>query len=110
MRFPKSMLEKHNFPLLFFEHGYLSNRKSCILEILGMHGKHSDLVNCVSEYLFRPWFIFYDKMGNFYPIILHYFSRFHKRKNWALYKKSETQFTRSECFLCVLKTSDIKLL
>ena len=42
------MFEKHNIPLLFFEHEYLSNRKSCILEILVMHGKHCILVNCVS--------------------------------------------------------------
>ena len=61
MRFPKNMLEKHNFPLLFFEHEYLSNRKSCILEILGMYGKHYLLVNYVSEFVFRPWFIFYDQ-------------------------------------------------
>ena len=55
------MLEKHNFPLLFFEHEYLSNHKLCILEIIAMHEKHCILVNCVSEFLFRPWFIFYDK-------------------------------------------------
>ena len=61
MRFPKNMLEKHNLPLLFFEHEYLSNCKSCILEILAVHEKHCILVNCVSEFIFRPWFIFYDK-------------------------------------------------
>ena len=26
-----------------------------------MSSKHSDLVNCVSEFLFRAWFLFYDK-------------------------------------------------
>ena len=51
MRFPKNMLEKHNFPLLFFEHGYLNNRKSRILEILGMHGKHCRLVNCLRIFI-----------------------------------------------------------
>ena len=61
MRFAIDMLEKHNFSLLFFEHEYLSNPKSCILESLTMHEKHCILVNCVSEFLFRPWFIFYDK-------------------------------------------------
>ena len=61
MRFQKNMLEKHNFPLLFVEHENLSNRKSCILEILAMHEKHCILVNSVSEFVFRPWFILYDK-------------------------------------------------
>ena len=80
MQFPKNVLEKHNFPLLFFEHGYLSNRKSCILEILGMHGKHCHLVNCVSEFLFRPWFIFYDKKREtfiqlFYIIFLDFIQK-----------------------------------
>ena len=55
------MLEKHNFPLLFFEHEYLSNCKSCIMEILGIHGQLCLLVINVSEFLFRPWFIFYEK-------------------------------------------------
>ena len=26
-----------------------------------MSSKHSNLVNCVSEFLFRAWFLFYDK-------------------------------------------------
>ena len=28
-----------------------------------MSSKHSNLVNCVSEFLFRAWFLFYDKKG-----------------------------------------------
>ena len=81
MRFPKDRLEKHNFPLLFFEHEYLSNRKSCILEILAMHEKHCILVNCVSELLFRPWFIFYDKkQETFIQLFYIIFSRFHQIK------------------------------
>ena len=55
------MSEKHIFPLLFFEYGYLSNRLLYILESLDMTGKHCLLVNCVSELSFRVWFIFYDK-------------------------------------------------
>ena len=51
----------------------------CSLEILGMHWKRSNLVNCVSEFLFRVYFLFYDKKtGNFYAIFSHYISRFHK--------------------------------
>ena len=80
MRFPKNMFEKHNFPLLFFEHEYLSKRKLCILEILAMHEKHYILVNCVSEFLFRPWFIFYDKNGKLLSKYFTLFSRFHQIK------------------------------
>ena len=55
------MSEKHIFPVLFFKHEYLSNRKLYILNILGMTGKYSDLVNSVSEFLCRAWFVFYGK-------------------------------------------------
>ena len=86
MPFPKNMLEKHNFPLLFFEHENLSNCKLCVLEILAMHEKHCILVNCVSELLFRPSFILYDKNREtfiqlFYIIFLDFI------KNWALHIK-----------------------
>ena len=55
------MSEKHIFPILFFEHKYLSNRMLYILNSLGMTGKYSDLVNSVSELLCRAWFVFYGK-------------------------------------------------
>ena len=81
MRPPKNVFFTHIFPLLFFEHEYLNNRELYILKILGMTGKLSDLVNCVSALLFRVWYISYDKKtGNFYPTILHYFSRFYQMR------------------------------
>ena len=55
------MSEKPIFYLLFFEHAHLTNPHMCSLEILGMHWKRSNLVNCVSEFLFRVYFLFYDK-------------------------------------------------
>ena len=58
----KNALEKLIFSLLFFQHGYLSNQSLWSLEILTMYWKHSDLVNCVSEFfLLRTYFLFYDK-------------------------------------------------
>ena len=47
------MFEKLIFSLLFFEHGYLSNGMWYILDIYNVALKHSDLVNGVSEFLFR---------------------------------------------------------
>ena len=47
------MFEILIFSLLFFEHGYLSNGRWYILDIKNMSLKHSDLVNCVSDFLFR---------------------------------------------------------
>ena len=47
------MFEKLIISLLFFEHGYLSNGRWYVLDILNMALKHSDLVNCVSEFIFR---------------------------------------------------------
>ena len=72
------MSEKPIFLLLFFEHAYLTNPHMCRLEILGMHWKRSNLVNYVSELLFRFFFFYFmTKKGNFYAIFSHYFSRFH---------------------------------
>ena len=55
------MFEKPIFLLLFFEHTYLTNPHVCSLEILSMHWERSNLVNCVSEFLFRAYFLFYNK-------------------------------------------------
>ena len=44
---PKKCIEKNSFLLLFFEHAYLTNPHMCSLEILSMHWKRSDLVNCL---------------------------------------------------------------
>ena len=103
MRSPKNVSEKNIVPLLFLLHKYRNSRKLCVIEILGMPGKHCVLVNCVSEYLFKAWFIFYDKEETFYSIIIYIILLnfiYIKKENWALNKKSET-FTGSECFLYV---------
>ena len=41
------------FPLLFFEHGYLTWCKTYMYQILNMYRKHSDLGKGVSDFLFR---------------------------------------------------------
>ena len=75
------MSEKSIFLLIFFEHAYLTNPHMCSLEILGMHWKRSNLGNCVSEFLFRVYFLFYDKKRETFMLFFsHYFSRFHKIK------------------------------
>ena len=38
-----------------------------------MSSKHSNLVNCISEFLFRAWFLFYDKNGK---LICYFFVLF----------------------------------
>ena len=43
------MFEKPIFSLFFCEHGYLTNGRWYVLDILDMSLKHSDLVNCVSD-------------------------------------------------------------
>ena len=43
--------------LLFFEQGYLSKYEQCILDICSMSLKHANLVDCVSEFSFRTYFI-----------------------------------------------------
>ena len=55
------MSEKPIFLILFFEHMYLTNLDMCNIEMISMHWKRSNLVNCVSEFLFRGQFLFYDK-------------------------------------------------
>ena len=45
-----NVLEKLIFSLLFFDYGYLSKGKMCILDIGNMSSKHSDLVKCDSIY------------------------------------------------------------
>ena len=41
------------FPLLFFEHGYLTLCKTYAYKIFNMNREHSDLGKGVSDYLFR---------------------------------------------------------
>ena len=67
------MSEKPIFRLLFFEHAYLTNLHMCSLEILGMHWKRSNLVNYVSEFLFRVYFLFYDKKRETFMLFFHIF-------------------------------------
>ena len=47
-----------HFSLLFFEHQYLAYYDSLTSEIFNTQRKHSDLVNCVSDFLYRAWFFF----------------------------------------------------
>ena len=61
------MSEKPIFLLLFFEHGYLTNPHMCSLEILGMHWKRSNPVNCV----IRLYFLFYDKKRETFMLFFH---------------------------------------
>ena len=65
-----------------------------------MSSKHSNLVNSVSELLFRAWFLFYDKngklyfmtkTGNFYVFYLHHFSRFYKTKTVTQHRERMLQ-------------------
>ena len=57
------MFKKLIFSLLFFEHEYLSNGRCYVLDIQNMSLKHANLVNLVSDFLFRAYFGFYDKKG-----------------------------------------------
>ena len=65
------MSEKPIFLLLFFEHAYLTYPHMWSLEILGMHWKRSNLVNSVSEFLFRVYFLFYDKKWETFMLFFH---------------------------------------
>ena len=65
------MSEKPIFLLLFFEHAYLTNPHMCSLEIFGMHLKHSNLVNCFSDLLFRVYFLFYDNKRETFMLCFH---------------------------------------
>ena len=61
----KMAILKLIFPLLFFEHGYLTWCKTYTYQIFNMYRKHSDLGKCVSDFLFRSYFHFEQKTGNF---------------------------------------------
>ena len=50
---PEKCVQKTIFPLLFLEQAYLSNWNVCILDILSMPQKRSDLLYCVCGFLFR---------------------------------------------------------
>ena len=42
-----------HFPLLFFEHQYLAYYDRLTAETLDTYSQHPDLVNCVSDLLYR---------------------------------------------------------
>ena len=49
----KPRIQKMHFSLLFFEHQYLAYYNSLISEIFNTQRKHSDLVNCVSDFFYE---------------------------------------------------------
>ena len=49
----KPKIQKNHFSLLFFEHQYLAYYDSLTSEIFNTQRKHSELVNCVSDFLYR---------------------------------------------------------
>ena len=52
-----------------------------------MSSKHSNLVNCVSEFLYRAWFLFYDKKRETFMLFLSIiFLDFIKQKLGPKYK------------------------
>ena len=51
--------KKIHFPLLSFEHQYLAYYDRLTDETFDTYSQHSDLVNCVSDLLFRAKFLFY---------------------------------------------------
>ena len=53
MHVTKLRIQKMHFPLLFFEHQYLASYDRLTADIFDTYSQHSDLVNCVSEFLFR---------------------------------------------------------
>ena len=65
------MYEKPIYIFIFFEHAYLTNPHMCSLEILGMHWKHSNIVKCVSEFLFRVYSLFDDKKRETFMLFFH---------------------------------------
>ena len=54
---------KSIFPLLFFEHGYLTWCKTYRYQIFNMDRKHSDLGKGVSDFYLGPSFYFRAKNG-----------------------------------------------
>ena len=55
----KPRIQKMHLSLLFFEHLYLAYYKSLASEIFNSQRKHSDLVNCFPDSLYRAYFSFY---------------------------------------------------
>ena len=49
----KPRIEKMHFQLLFFEHQYLAYYDRMTSEVFDTYSQHSDLVNCVSDFLYR---------------------------------------------------------
>ena len=49
----KQKIQKLYFSLLFFEHQYLAYYKGLTSKMFKTERKHSDLVNCVSDFLYR---------------------------------------------------------
>ena len=49
----KPKIQKIHFPLLFFEHQFLAYYDRLTNETFDTYSQHSDLVNCVSDFLFR---------------------------------------------------------
>ena len=55
----KPKIQKIHFPLLLFEHQYLAYYDNLTDETFNTYSQHSSLVNCVSDLLFRAYFLFY---------------------------------------------------
>ena len=49
----KPRIQKIHFSLLFFEHQYLAYYNNLTSEIFSAQRKHSNLVNCVSEFVYK---------------------------------------------------------
>ena len=49
----KPKIQKIHFPLLFFEHQFLAYYDRLTNETFDTYSQHSDLVNFVSDFLFR---------------------------------------------------------
>ena len=52
----KPEIQKMHFSLLFFEHKYLAYYNSLTSEVFNTQRKHSNLVNCVSDFLYKAYF------------------------------------------------------
>ena len=49
------------FQHLFFEHRNLASYYTCVHQIFNTYRKHSNAGKIVSNFLFRAYFLFYDK-------------------------------------------------
>ena len=49
----KPRIQKMHFSLLLFEHQYLAYYNSLASDMFNAQRKHSDVVNCVSDLLYR---------------------------------------------------------